>query len=169
MKGLGHHAQRRITMLGIMLTAQIATTLSPVPATPSEAQSASSAIELSGTITARMRGFKNDSGQVFVVVFDQAKGFPGKRQKAVRRAFRPIHSGAVTVNFDDLPPGDYAIAFVHDENANRHLDLNAVGFPQEGIGVSNEDRLGRRFPTFKRTKFRFDDTRHVETMHVKYL
>ena len=42
--------------------------------------------------------------------------------------------------FNDIPPGTYAIAVFHDENANGKLDKNFLGIPCEGYGASNNVR-----------------------------
>ena len=39
----------------------------------------------------------------------------------------------VTVVFENLQPGDYALSVIHDENENGELDSNAFGIPKEGF------------------------------------
>jgi uncharacterized protein (DUF2141 family) len=34
-------------------------------------------------------------------------------------------------DFEDIPPGTYALAVVHDENMNGKLDTNWLGIPTE--------------------------------------
>ena len=43
----------------------------------------------------------------------------------------------VTVVFENLQPGDYALSVIHDENDNGELDSNALGIPKEGFGFGN--------------------------------
>ncbi len=39
-------------------------------------------------------------------------------------------------DFEDISPGTYALAVIHDENGNGKLDTNWVGIPTEGYGFS---------------------------------
>ena len=38
---------------------------------------------------------------------------------------------------ENLPDGEYAIALMHDENANDEFDMDESGMPLEGWGFSN--------------------------------
>jgi uncharacterized protein (DUF2141 family) len=43
-----------------------------------------------------------------------------------------------------LPPGQYAVQVMHDENDNGKFDTNFVGLPIEGYGFSNNPQVMRR-------------------------
>jgi uncharacterized protein (DUF2141 family) len=51
-----------------------------------------------------------------------------------------------------LSPGEYAIAVIHDENANAKLDTFA-GIPKEGIGFSRNPRFTFGPPRFAAARF----------------
>jgi uncharacterized protein (DUF2141 family) len=55
--------------------------------------------------------------------------------------------------FNDIPPGVYAVAVFHDENANGKLDKNFLGIPREGYGASNNVRPKMSAPAFKDAAF----------------
>lgn len=57
--------------------------------------------------------------------------------------------GVVTVTFDGLPPGRYAIAAFHDENGNGEFDTNFLGLPKEGYGFSNNAAVRFGPPSFE--------------------
>ena len=57
--------------------------------------------------------------------------------------------GAVRITFDGLPPGVYAIAAFHDENANGEFDTNFLGLPKEGYGFSNNAAVRFGPPSFE--------------------
>jgi uncharacterized protein (DUF2141 family) len=59
-------------------------------------------------------------------------------------------------DFEDIPPGTYAIAVVHDENMNGKLDANRLGIPSEGYGFSNGARALLSAPSFSAASFRHD-------------
>jgi uncharacterized protein (DUF2141 family) len=41
-------------------------------------------------------------------------------------------------DFEDIPPGTYALAIIHGENSTGKLDTNWLGIPTEGYGFSND-------------------------------
>ena len=55
--------------------------------------------------------------------------------------------------FDNVPPGTYAIAVVHDTNGNGRADTNFLGMPTEGVGVSNNVMPRLSVPSFDANKF----------------
>lgn len=59
-------------------------------------------------------------------------------------------------DFEDIPPGTYAIAVIHDENMNGKLDTNWLGIPTEGYGFSNEEKGGAGVPSFSNASFPYD-------------
>jgi len=93
-------------------------------ATPSDAASNSLSVPIGG--------LRSDKGQVGCLMFASADGFPGSPDKAVGRQFVPIASKSATCEFDNVAPGSYAIAAIHDENGNGTLDKNFLGIPTEG-------------------------------------
>ena len=53
------------------------------------------------------------------------------------------------VIWEDLPPGDYGVAAIHDENSNAKLDRNFIGIPKEGFGFANNPHMGLSAPPFR--------------------
>jgi uncharacterized protein (DUF2141 family) len=89
-------------------------------------------------IDAELSGLK-EGGLVWVFLFDDAKAFPTKRDKALKRVDVVPAGGKATVAFEGLTCGrEYAVAVVHDENGNGKLDTNFIGIPREGLGSSRD-------------------------------
>lgn len=61
--------------------------------------------------------------------------------------------GTYLARFGKLPPGEYAVVVVHDENDNGKLDAGFLGFGGESYAYSNDARplFGR--PGFDEVKF----------------
>ena len=112
-----------------------------------QSASASSAIRVS------VEGVRNNSGQVGILLFSQAKGFPSDHSAAIRQVMLPARKGKVEAVFEGLPPGTYAIAVMHDENKNQKIDTNMLGIPKEGYGVSNNVKNLLRAPRFEEAAF----------------
>ena len=88
-------------------------------------------------------GLKNAQGNVFIGLYaSPAKFLQGNQTDAQRRV--KASPAPVTVVFDNLPAGTYAVGAFHDENANDHLDTNVLGLPTEGYALSNGVRPVRR-------------------------
>lgn len=82
---------------------------------------------------------RNDHGRVFCAIWRGAEGYPTRRERNVGETLdRTIVNRTAQCVFDGLPPGEYAVAVFHDENANNDLDRNFLGIPSEGTGASND-------------------------------
>jgi len=86
-------------------------------------------------ITVEIKGFNNNNGKVRIGLYNSEKNYDsGKTFRA--RALK-INDKTVECNFDNIPYGNYAIKFYHDENNNDKLDKNMFGMPKEEYGFSN--------------------------------
>lgn len=72
------------------------------------------------------------------------------------------------VRFEGLPPGDYAVAVIHDENGNRKLDT-FVGVPREGFGFSRNPPVGFGPPRFTAARFTLGSDADVQQVRMRYL
>ncbi len=116
-----------------------------------------------GTLTVNVEGISKTQGTIMLGVFDEATyGGDG----AVDGAQLPVNSDSVTVTFEDLDAGDYAIRLYHDVNEDGELNTNPFGIPTEPYAFSN-DAQGRFGPAaWEDAKFAVsgnDDT-HTITM-----
>ncbi len=101
-------------------------------------------------LSVRIEGLRNAQGIVSVCVTAKADAFPGcDGDPAARRQSVRASEAARPVVFQNLAPGTYAVAALHDENADGRLDTNVLGIPTEGIGVSND-----ALPAFSAPRFR---------------
>ena len=97
-------------------------------------------------------GLRNTKGQLLVCLTANPKAFPdcSKDKASVRMAVKAVDAG----NFVIHAPADgtYAIAVVHDENANNRMDM-ALFLPKEGFGFSRNPAIGMGAPSFKSASF----------------
>jgi uncharacterized protein (DUF2141 family) len=91
-----------------------------------------------GGVSIKIKGVEGSKGQLALLIFNGATGFPSDHNKALKQAMVPITGNTVVYTFADLPAGKYAVTVMHDENKNNTLDTNMFGIPEEGIGVSND-------------------------------
>jgi uncharacterized protein (DUF2141 family) len=91
-------------------------------------------------ILVSISGLKNQKGQVLIYLFASKTGFPTEFKSAFKSGKANISGSVSQYIFSEIPPGNYAIAIVHDENGDTKLDTNFIGIPSEGIGVSNNPK-----------------------------
>ena len=94
-------------------------------------------------------GLRNSTGVVGSVIFASPGGWPEDTSKSVHHWPTEIPPGKreATASWE-LPPGDYGIAVIHDENRNHKLDRNFLGIPKEGFGFANNPHVGLSAPPF---------------------
>lgn len=79
-----------------------------------------------------------------------------------------IRKAQARCDFEDIPPGTYAMAVVHDENMNGKLDTNWLGIPTEGYGFSNNAKAVLSAPPFSDASFPYDGQSIDLTMTLHY-
>jgi len=62
----------------------------------------------------------------------------------------------VTVVFENLKPGHYAVSTFHDENDNEKLDTNFFGIPKELYGFSNNAKGSLGPPSFDKARVKIE-------------
>jgi uncharacterized protein (DUF2141 family) len=90
-----------------------------------------------GEITVYAEGLRSEAGEVRVALFESSDGFPEEVAKARKVVRVEINNYLARADLTDIPYGTYAVAVIHDENANGMLDRNAFKVPTEGYGASN--------------------------------
>ena len=89
----------------------------------------------SGSVKVIMQGVSSSQGRVRVALCDRKSflksGCPFKQS-------REAAPGTLMVNFDNVPPGRWAVMAFHDENSNGVLDKNWLGIPVEGTAFSRD-------------------------------
>jgi len=122
------------------------------------------------TLRIHVDGLRNSTGWVGTTIFASPDGWPEDSKKALWHGPPPIGSGQrqVTAVWEDLPPGDYAVAAIHDENMNHKLDRNFVGWPKEGFGFANNPHVGLSAPPFKDALVHLTCPVTEITIHTQY-
>ena len=112
-------------------------------------------------------GLHSAQGTVFVGLYATLSKFLNGNQSDALRKVR-ASTGPITVAFDNLPPGTYAVGAYHDENGNDHLDTNFLGLPVEGYALSNGVRAVMAKPTFQQAAFTVGTGDKPLALHIRY-
>ena len=120
-------------------------------------------------IHVKILNIRNSTGTVACALFESPEGFPHEYLHfATNIMIIKIRKSQARCDFEDIPPGTYAMAVVHDENMNGKLDTNWMGIPTEGYGFSNDARGVLGAPTFSAASFAYDGGSLHLTMSMHY-
>ncbi len=98
---------------------------------------------------------KSEKGSIRIGLFDKEEDF---LKNAVKGKVVKASGKEVTVRFENLEPGEYALSVIHDENENGELDSNALGIPKEGFAFGNNAMGSFGPPSFEKAKVKVGDS-----------
>ena len=108
-------------------------------------------------IHVKILNIRNSTGTVDCALFDSPVGFPKEALLSAKNVMvLKVRESQARCDFEDISPGTYALAVIHDENMNGRLDTNILGIPKEGYGFSNDVKALLRAPSFSAASFRYD-------------
>jgi uncharacterized protein (DUF2141 family) len=110
---------------------------------------------------------RSQKGVIQLCLTSDPKNFPACVDDA-RALTRSVPATTPSVTFDALPVGDYAVAVIHDENANKKLDT-MLGIPREGFGFSRNPAIGFGPPKFAAARFVLDINGTAQDIRMRYL
>ncbi len=120
-------------------------------------------------IHVKILNIKNSIGTVACALFDSPNGFPNDfLRMATNVMVIKIRKDQARCDFEDIPPGTYAMAVIHDENMNGKLDTNWLGVPTEGYGFSNDAKGVVGAPSFSAASFPYNGQNLELTMSLHY-
>ena len=121
-----------------------------------------------GSVTITVTGLRNTDGVVRACLTTREDVFPRciRDPKSHRTVVRAANS--LTIRFDNVEPGEYAIALLHDENedgkANRVLGMA----PKEGYGFSRDAPVQMAPPDWDDAVFTVGSGNQRMTIKMRY-
>jgi uncharacterized protein (DUF2141 family) len=122
---------------------------------------------LAARIVVTISGFRSNQGGVYVGLYATPSKFLNGTQVDVMKKV-PASIAPITVTFDNLAPGTYAVGAYHDENNNDHFDTNFLGLPNEGYALSNGVRAVMSKPTFEQAAFTIGNAGAAIALQIRY-
>ena len=108
-------------------------------------------------IHVKVLNIRNSTGGVACALFQSPEGFPREfLVYATNIMIIKIRESQARCDFEDIPPGTYALAVIHDENMNGELDANWLGVPTEGYGFSRDAKSLLGAPSFDAASFAYN-------------
>lgn len=103
------------------------------------------------------------------MLYNKEGTIPDKNfSKFYKRKITTISDQTAYVEFENLPPGRYAVNFFHDENANGKLDKRFIK-PKEGFGLTRFQSVNFfNKPNFKKAAFnlKHDTLVQIKTIYL---
>ncbi|MDR0835402.1 MAG: DUF2141 domain-containing protein [Tannerella sp.] len=107
-------------------------------------------------LTVVVDGIESVKGHLMVGLYDK-EGF---MKKPVRGGMVKVSADTLTIVFENIPSGEYAISLYQDENDNRKLDMGLFG-PKEKWGFSNNAKGKMGPPTYENCKFKVEEDTEI--------
>lgn len=107
-------------------------------------------------LTITVSNIKEKKGLIRIGVFKTEDDYK-KKINQIRKGSYPAVDDTLTVTYNQVTAGYYAIILFHDINENDRNDSNAIGIPQEPFGLSNNIVPGVGLPAFSKTRFEVKD------------
>ena len=120
-------------------------------------------------IHVKILNIRNSAGAVACALFESPAGFPTEfLHSATNIMIIKVRDTQARCDFEDIAPGTYALAVIHDENMNGKLDTNFLGIPMEGYGFSNDATALFGAPSFPASCFQYDGHNLDMTISLHY-
>ena len=122
------------------------------------------------TVKVTVTNLRSADGVVLACMTQSDKNFPKCRGvPGTKAAKAAAHEGTLTLTFTDVKPGRYAIAVLHDENANGKADRALGMIPKEGFGFSRDAKVRMGPPKFDDAAFDLKGDDKAMSIKMRYL
>ena len=111
-------------------------------------------------LTVTLGNIKSGQGDLLAAVYDKAEHYNANANWVAVRKVK-MEAPGMSLNFADLPAGNYAIKLFQDENSNGQIDKNDQGIPTEPYGFSNNGGVYGP-PSFDEAKVVVDKATRIE-------
>jgi uncharacterized protein (DUF2141 family) len=104
-----------------------------------------------GRITITVKGIHAERGGLLTTGIFEKGNFP-KMGKHLFGISKEVQGSTMQIIFEDVPEGQYAVAVFQDEDRNKKLNTNFIGYPLEPMGFSNNAKIKFGPPSFDEAK-----------------
>ncbi len=118
------------------------------------------------TLIITISNIEHNEGNINVIVFKGADGFPSDPKKAVYTKTLAAKGSMIILKVPDLSYGSYAVVVLHDINKNGNADKNFLGIPTEPFGFSNYTSITQGKPSFEEVSFNVKSPRKEITVEL---
>lgn len=111
-------------------------------------------------LTVSVNNIKSIKGNLLVAIYDKEEHYNANSHWVAAKQVK-VTATTMSLDFADLPAGNYAIKLFQDENENNQIDIGTNGIPTELYGFSNN---GGSYgpPLFDEAKVVIDKATEIE-------
>lgn len=121
-----------------------------------------------GEIVLDVSNLRSAKGNILVCLTANPAHFPDcRKDPGAHRLVAPARE-AHRIMLNDVAPGDYAVALIHDENGNGKLDTRLM-IPVEGFGFSRNPPIRFGPPKFASARFVYEGGAEPMAVKMKYM
>jgi uncharacterized protein (DUF2141 family) len=120
------------------------------------------------TVTVEIAECRNNNGSIRITLYDKEEDFLSEDSKTAVTLQAKIEDNKATIVFENIAPGEYAIALMHDEDNDKKMKKSLIGLPKEGIGMSNNARPKFGPPKWKDAVFEVGAEEVVQEIEMFY-
>lgn len=136
-----------VRLLFVVIALMLAVAL---PARPSE-----------NSLEIYVHNLKSNQGYLMVALHNSPKTFLKENTIPFARRRLKVTGRSSRLKFTGLPAGVYSVTIFQDLNANKELDTNLLGIPQEPFGFSRNPKVRLGPPSFSATSFQMQNSQKM--------
>jgi uncharacterized protein (DUF2141 family) len=133
------------------------------------ADAGSSASIATSDIKVTVTNIRNSKGVVRACLTLSEKKFPSCKGAEEAHNLAVPSASTVTLTFENVAPGRYAIAVLHDANNNNKADRALFLMPKEGYGFSRDAKVRMGPPKFKAAAFDVTAEDQTQSIRMRYM
>lgn len=118
-----------------------------------------------GPVTIAVANIRDSAGRIRVALCAAATFM---KDDCAYHEDAPAAAGVTYVTVPNVAPGVYAAQVFHDRNDNGRVDQNRLRIPLEGVGFSNDARIGLTGPKFGKAAFRHGEGAQTLRVTLKH-
>jgi len=107
--------------------------------------------------TVVVSNIKSNKGKLMIGWYASEVSYNERQNPIFKKKVNVDKQNQISVIFDNIPPGKYAVSIFLDENENDKMDTNFLGIPKEQYGFSNNILPATRAAHFSEAVFEIKD------------
>ncbi len=120
------------------------------------------------TLTIKVTNIRNNSGQLQIQIYRNSENYQKQLPWKVKRFDKEaVKNNSLTCTFTGIEEGEYGVALLDDENANKEMDYTMF-VPDEGFGFSDYYHTAWSKPKYENFKFQFKDDKTI-SIKIRYV
>ncbi len=107
-----------------------------------------------GKVEINFTNLKNDKGSLFIALYESSPNRFNNDNLFFKKGCTEINKdNTAKFVFENITPGKYAVAVLHDANNDGKMNSNVIGLPKEGFGFSTNPKVLTRSPRMDECEF----------------